>query len=79
MTMIFGLLKTWCAHRKMLDFYANSNTRAQETLSADSVEQFLCEEQAPVLIENGGICPIPFQEKQERLKTNFDSRIPTRS
>ena len=44
----------------MFDFYANSNARAQETLSADSVEQFLREKQLPVLIENGGMsCTVP--------------------
>jgi len=58
---------------------ATSKTRAKGTLTADAVEQFLHENQIPVLFEDGGIHPMPFYVKWEVLKVTFDSRIPTRS
>ena len=37
---------------------------------------FLRENQTPVLIENGGISPLPFKRTREVLKASFDSRDP---
>ena len=54
--------------RQMFDFGATSKTRAQEALTADAVEQFLHENQIPVLSEDGGIYPMPFHVRWEVLK-----------
>ena len=63
----------------MFELCAASKLRAQETLTADAVEQFLLENQIPVLFEDGGIRPMPFYVKWKVLKAIFDSRILTSS
>jgi len=50
--------------RQMFEFGATSKTRAQEAFTADAVERFLHENKVPVLIEDGGIYPMPFDVKR---------------
>jgi len=51
--------------------------RAQETWTADAVERFLHENEIAVLVEDGGICLVPFLAGG--AQAGFDSRILTRS
>lgn len=63
MMMTFSL-STWYVQVKMQDScrIINSNVNTKETLTpdalTDAVEKFLGENNVPVLIKNGGMCPI---------------------
>ena len=36
-----------------------------ETQTADAIKKFLDDKQIPLLVENGGTCPVPSQELQD--------------
>jgi hypothetical protein len=76
MMMIFSSLKTWYVQDETLDLCTNatSNVLSQKTFTADAVMQALRENRIPLLIENGGTCPVPFQGKREVLNPSSDSR-----
>ena len=56
--MIFIPLKGWYVQSIYCTVQPKSpcNARAQETLSADTVEEFLRSKEMSVLVEDGGIC-----------------------
>jgi len=41
------------------------NACSQENMTTSAVETFLREHQIPVLVENGGICPVLLQEYEK--------------
>ena len=45
-------------------------------MTADAIEMFLRERQMPLVVENGGMCPVPLQECRG-IEHGFDSRNPT--
>ena len=46
--------------RQMFELGATSKTRAWDALTADAVEEFLRENEIPVIIDRGGIYPMLF-------------------
>ena len=54
---------------------STSNARAQDTFTADVVQRVLREKNIPVLIENGGTCPLSLQGVREVLNVSFDAAI----
>jgi hypothetical protein len=63
----------------MLNFYPNSTSsaRTKDSLNGDAVEEFLCEKQIPMLLEDGSMCPVPLQGRKEGLNATFDSHDAT--
>jgi hypothetical protein len=49
----------------MLQFISQVNARTWETQTADAIKKFLDDKQIPLLVENGGTCPVPSQELQD--------------
>jgi hypothetical protein len=57
--------------------YSTSNARTQDSLNGDAVEEFLCEKQIPMLLDDGGMCPVQWQGTEEGLNVTLDSHDAT--
>ena len=73
--MTFSLSKAWYVQSQNAGIYKSAiDALAQETLTADAIENFLREKKIPLRVENGGIYSVLLQEMQEGLNLSLDSR-----
>jgi Fe-S cluster biogenesis protein NfuA len=45
----------------------------KDSLNGDAVEDYLREKETPMLVEDGGMCPVPLQGMEQGLNATFNS------